>query len=602
MYDFFLIIFFCYGSCFLIGSQELDGSLSVKHVLDNTVQVMPCHPFTLSLDAVNAELKRAEAIKDFMNCYPWVQKGFYLLLRHDVQVDSFYETVNKLLIADIADDNNVFYKDGLEFPDIIDEVVKKLFAYMKKPFLEALIDALEKNQNQQKLNWHYLHSRYHYKDIGIDRIFHYVLDYKNRYMKDTINQWIKDWFEDLGEMLLVMLIEPKNLNKILFLLNLPVDISQSDDQNRTMLLIAIHDENIEILKEILERIKNDSEHLNFILNQSDNEGFSPLDYAVLKNNKRIVQLLLDAGAAIDWKDGYDNPLHIAALHGYKDMITELLWRNPAIVNIRDSMNRTPLDLVLFNNGLDRDSQLRQESIEVLLSFGAKVDTFWNGYTPLHLAAGFGCYNIAQILLQSGADANIRFNNSGIETPLWSVALHDNVSIDMMLLLLEHGAVINNDIDEQGLSLLGHVLNYPDIVELLLQNGADVNLVDLDEGGIIEMPLLHKAVITENIGSINILLDYGADVDAVGGINCGTALHEAAQVGNAAIVQLLLKHGASRLIINEQGIIPLHVAQDQLFNLNNELKKAVEEKRPYQVIQGLQDKIQVTMPAIIGMLS
>ena len=62
-------------------------------------------------------------------------------------------------------------------------------------------------------------------------------------------------------------------------------------------------------------------------------------------------------------------------------------------------------------------------------------------------------------------------------------------------------------------------------------------------------------------SVQRLLDLGSDVNAVASRRLGrTALHEGAALGHADVVQLLLAHGASTEILDEQGQTALVLAR------------------------------------------
>lgn len=151
------------------------------------------------------------------------------------------------------------------------------------------------------------------------------------------------------------MVEPKNLNKILILLNLSFDLTQVDDQGKTILLSIIDNENIQLLKEILEQIKNNSEDLGLIVNQPDNQGITPLDYAIIKNNLRIVELLLQAGTQFNGNNGHDSPLHRAVLVVNKDIV-ELLLKFGADRLIIDEQGLTALS-VAKNQLLDLKKEL-----------------------------------------------------------------------------------------------------------------------------------------------------------------------------------------------------------------------------------------------------
>lgn len=55
---------------------------------------------------------------------------------------------------------------------------------------------------------------------------------------------------------------------------------------------------------------------------SDDHGFSPLHWACKEGHLKIVDLLLSRGARINATNrGDDTPLHLAAAHGHRDIVT-----------------------------------------------------------------------------------------------------------------------------------------------------------------------------------------------------------------------------------------------------------------------------------------
>jgi ankyrin repeat protein len=95
----------------------------------------------------------------------------------------------------------------------------------------------------------------------------------------------------------------------------------------------------------------------------------------------------------------------------------------------------------------------------------------NGSTPLSTAAGKSEIEIADVLLQHGADVNAR-DEIG-RTPLL-VAILNFVDIGLLRLLLETGADVNME-DKRGLTSLWATIlenGNPYILRLLLEYGAD----------------------------------------------------------------------------------------------------------------------------------
>uniref|UniRef100_A0A8C0ID54 GA binding protein transcription factor subunit beta 2 n=1 Tax=Bubo bubo TaxID=30461 RepID=A0A8C0ID54_BUBBB len=113
-----------------------------------------------------------------------------------------------------------------------------------------------------------------------------------------------------------------------------------------------------------------------------------------------------------------------------------------------------------------------DEVRKLMASGAPFTTDWLGTSPLHLAAQYGHYSTAEVLLRAGVSKDARTKVD--RTPLHMAAAD------------------------------GHA----HIVELLISNGADVNAKDM-----LKMTALHWATEHNHRDVVELLLRYGADVYA-----------------------------------------------------------------------------------------
>jgi ankyrin repeat protein len=124
-------------------------------------------------------------------------------------------------------------------------------------------------------------------------------------------------------------------------------------------------------------------------------------------------------------------------------------------------------------------------------------------------------------------------------------------------------------------------DYPELIELLVINGADINARD-DEG---ETPL-YKAVFKKHPESLKMLLEKNADPNLAnnGGF---TPLHLAASTGCSELAELLLDGGAKVNAKDGKGRTPLDVLQDKYcysFTALMVRRGAVRKKRPADLIE------------------
>ncbi|KAF7349501.1 HET-domain-containing protein [Mycena sanguinolenta] len=162
--------------------------------------------------------------------------------------------------------------------------------------------------------------------------------------------------------------------------------------------------------------------------------------------------------------------------------------------------------------------------------------------PLHLCCSGGYLECALQLIENGANINPM---DAEDSPLSRASYSGN--IDIVNLLLEKGANINILSGYHGSPLAAASVNGKmDIVWLLLEKGANINLV----GGNYSSPLTVACCRSLNI--VQLFLEKGGDVNLVGG-KYGSPLVAASSFGNLNIVQLLLKKGANiNLVGGEDG--------------------------------------------------
>lgn len=159
--------------------------------------------------------------------------------------------------------------------------------------------------------------------------------------------------------------------------------------------------------------------------------------------------------------------------------------------------------------------------------------------------------ILRILLRAGTDPNIR----GEHVPALHVAaVNDNV--EAAAILLEHGAEINiRDAVNNDTALMYGVRDGKlKVAEYLLTRGADPNITD-KQG----FAPLHVAVARNDIELVKRLLSHGAAINARTTGHGRTALLIAAMSGFVEMVRLLLDAGANPSLPDNMGTLPLQMA-------------------------------------------
>jgi len=214
-------------------------------------------------------------------------------------------------------------------------------------------------------------------------------------------------------------------------------------------------------------------------------------------------------------------------------------------------------------------------------FDSIDDTNVNGETPLHIAAISGDLEIGITLLDTGANPNWPDERYG-NTPL-----HKAVSekqYEFTNLLLSRGAsqeIKNNEgltpldlatkLNDSRLVLIfsswpiSHEKSQrPEVFEALKDasstaDNAGYVFKNIHDTNSVGDTALHVAARRGDIGTAKILLDIGANPNAVGEYGY-TPFHGAISSKNFNLIKLFLEHGASKEQRNEDGLTPMDLAR------------------------------------------
>lgn len=163
---------------------------------------------------------------------------------------------------------------------------------------------------------------------------------------------------------------------------------------------------------------------------------------------------------------------------------------------------------------------------LLFTSGASVNCRdSDGYAPLHYAAQFGRVEIARRLIDWGADVNLKMMSAHHYPPA-------------------PGEVESTEFKESITPLfLATEAGHEEMVAFLIARGADVNIQEEFSG---ETPL-HCAARNGQLGIARILLDAGADINAIDG-NDQPPLALSAKGYYYKLTKLLFSQGA---VVNKQ---------------------------------------------------
>lgn len=299
-----------------------------------------------------------------------------------------------------------------------------------------------------------------------------------------------------------------------FSLEYAVEMGQGRVGKQTALILAAHRGNLEVSKILVEAGSD--------LNAESEVGYTPLMASMVNGaSKTLAEFLLSCGADPDPKiDNFSlmtritTPLILATIHGWADIVSQLISlgvdvNKPDGVHILTQEGEcTPLKHAVLND--------RLQIAEALIAAGAKVDAAdFSGWTPLMNASVEGQTEIVSLLLNHGADPNIRIMSKGLskknkgETALILAAR--NAQAEVASLLIEAGADVNMD-SALGASPLSSSIEaflrsdeFGALMELI--NNSDS--IDEWEDPVTDFDLRYRAIRTSRV-----LLENGANCDVM----------------------------------------------------------------------------------------
>ena len=145
--------------------------------------------------------------------------------------------------------------------------------------------------------------------------------------------------------------------------------------------------------------------------------------------------------------------------------------------------------------------------------------------------------------------------------LTAVTQNDAQNVERLIKLGANvNATTDDDVRDTALSLAIMEGGYPEIVKLLVENGADVNAKDTVGASPLLMAVYwHNDRLGINMEIVRLLIQHGADVNAQ---DCDgmTALMYAAKVGHAELARVLVTKGADITLKNKERKTAISLAK------------------------------------------
>ncbi|OUM59098.1 hypothetical protein PIROE2DRAFT_63981 [Piromyces sp. E2] len=391
---------------------------------------------------------------------------------------------------------------------------------------------------------------------------------------------------DLKHQIVKEIIYRGQLDILKFLVVNKITIRHTYRNNNSQLIFVIEKPNEQILKFLMDcgininivdsKIEvpdliiniNDKELLNILIpkyinvDMVDENGYTPLVYAVDSQNQSLMKYLLDNGADINLSNKIIEVIRLIIEQNKIDLLNYLV-SNDLNVNMKDSNGNTLLVYAI---------QLKNETfINYLMECGSNDE---QGNSILYYSIKYGNETVFKHLIDSGADTQ------NIEIEIMN-GLKNYHNLNILKILIANHFDINRE-DESGKTLLSYAIQKEDETKVkdLINCGAYIRNVDREINNVLKY--CHNINILKLLKNNNFDIDmrdrYGKtllihaiqenDLQMVKNlINCdvnvnkednygNTPLDVAIESENVDIVGCLIDNGAFKNAENEYGDTPL----------------------------------------------
>ena len=344
------------------------------------------------------------------------------------------------------------------------------------------------------------------------------LDYAIKYSKiDTISALLQSPYQfdcvqklPAHEIPIHLACEEGTLVVIDVLIQYGADINRKHN-GMTPLMVACKSRHYKIVQRLLQEPTIDIDAVNL-------NGWSALHFAVFATSKFATALVTKGANPNIMDESGITPLYYAIRHDNIDVVSALLQ---SVKNL----------LVPFRLAFEESTT---EVVDVLIQYGFDVNRKRNGMTPLMVACKRGHYGIVQRLLQ---EPNIDID--AVDSISGKSALHFAILTSEIVTALVTKGGNPNIRDTSGLTPLDYAIRFDkiDTISALLQSPYQLDCVQ-------KLPTyeiaIHLACEKSTAEVIDVLIQYGADVNWKYMYKGMTPLMVACKRGHYGIVQRLLQ--------------------------------------------------------------
>jgi len=289
----------------------------------------------------------------------------------------------------------------------------------------------------------------------------------------------------LNDRPLVLAINYEQLEIVKFFVEHGVDVRVRDQFGNTLLKLVMDLKNVDILNYLIHQ------DIEFKINE---EGHTPLTYAIKTGNLEIVQCLIDDNyhpdhdmyMFINIGNNKITPLNMAIQLGHFEMVKYLVERG-ADINQKsgNTIYTNPLIYAIKYSNAKILNYLIKEGEATLYGLDQMVGL-------LSYAIENSTFEIVKCLVEHQVDIDRRNNNDWM-TPLMMTLRASSLNVELIKFLIDHGADVHA-VDDNNETPLIQIIKYSTkksnerngVIKYLIDHGADLSKKDSNGKSILEL--------------------------------------------------------------------------------------------------------------------